>query len=142
MATRFAWDRMRTAGFLREQGIEPGREQPAGAGMLEVTARVFTHPETKRVTVVERRPRPGSEAPPSGKKRRLRWALTGAAAAVALSVALALGLRLSRSQQDVHDGVGERGALSAPPHLRQTAGARHPGVPAARVTHAEHGNRI
>ena len=43
--------------------------------------------------LVERRPRSGvTPVPPKPSNRRLRWALTGAAAALAVSGALALGL--------------------------------------------------
>jgi hypothetical protein len=89
----YSWDRLRTAAFLRQQGIHPGSELPPGASADEATVKAWPPPETKRITVVERRPRSGvTPVLPRTSDRRLRWALTGAAAALALSAALALGL--------------------------------------------------
>jgi serine/threonine protein kinase len=97
VAARAAWDRVRTAAFLREHDIHPDGESTPDASETDATARAWPPPETKRITVVERRLRSGGSLPPPERGRRLRWALTGAAAALALSAALALGIRLSRA---------------------------------------------
>jgi serine/threonine protein kinase len=125
VAARCRWDRMHTAAFLAEHGIQPGGESLPDATVADATVRAWPPPETKRITVVERRPRSSGSLPPVENGRRLRWALTGAAAALALSGALALGLRLSRSEP----------AGFAPVHLqiRQTAAPSH---------HRATGNRI
>ncbi len=106
-----AWDRLRTADFLRAQGIRPGGEPPGGSGE-ELTAKAWPPPETKRITVVERRPRSGVIGLPHRRTRRLRWALTGVAALALTGAALALGLRLSRA-----DGPGFSPAPVAPSGL-------------------------
>jgi serine/threonine protein kinase len=98
VAARASWDRVRTATFLRERGIQPDGELSLDSSETDATARAWPPPETKRITVVERRLRSGGSLPPPGRGRRLRWALTGAAAALALSAALALGLKLSRAE--------------------------------------------
>ena len=125
VAARCRWDRMQTAAFLGEQGIQPGGEAAPDVTVSDATVRAWPPPETKRITVVERRPRSGGSIPPVESHRRLRWAITGAAAALALSGALALGLRLSRPEP----------AGFAPVHLQiqQTAAPSH---------HRATGNRI
>jgi serine/threonine protein kinase len=91
LAIQFPWDKLRTAAFLRNQGIQPQceqpcREQPSCAGEPN---RPSPGSDTKRITVVERRLRSGS-LPGCPRRRTLLWALTGAAAALAVSVALVL----------------------------------------------------
>jgi eukaryotic-like serine/threonine-protein kinase len=98
VAARCRWDRVQTAAFLARQGIGPGGETTPEATLADATVRAWPPPETKRITVVERRPRSGGTLPPIVHKRRLRWALTGAAAALAVSGALALGFKLSRGE--------------------------------------------
>jgi serine/threonine protein kinase len=97
VAARCRWDRVRTAAFLAEQRIQPGGETSPDQTVADATVRAWPPPETKRITVVERRPRSSGALPAMGDRRHLRWALTGAAAALALSAALALGLHLSRA---------------------------------------------
>jgi tRNA A-37 threonylcarbamoyl transferase component Bud32 len=119
VAARCAWDRVQTAAFLREHGIQPSSEPAADAGTGDATLRAMPGSETKRITVVERRLRSGGSLPTGSGKRRLRWALTGAAAALALSGALALGVRLSRGQfGNRHNGDGDQGGDHVPlrPH--------------------------
>jgi serine/threonine protein kinase len=131
LAARCTWDRVRTSAFLREQGIQTGGEPALSLVPGDTTARAISVPETKRITVVERR-RSRCELPPVEGKRRLRWALTvTGAAAVALSVALALGLTLTRRHSDQPSQTDR-------PAVRQAAS----GAPAAPAVHRDTGNRI
>ena len=84
LAADFPWDKVRTAAFLRDHGIEPQPELPRDEAEADPTVRSFPFTETKRITVVERRLRSGSRLTGVAGRRRLRWALTGAAAALAL----------------------------------------------------------
>ena len=99
VAHEHVWDSFRTAAFLKQHDIQPGSEpelraQTPGVALAPPSAE--SSPETRRVTVVERKGGRSSTSLPvvTTGRPRLTWALVGAGGALALAAGVFLGVRL------------------------------------------------